>query len=181
MKSLREELEGSQTTYKQSEVISSEDGIVNLAFEKDPSDGVDKMPGSKKVVLPENKGLFQQYGGIALTLFASITISFGSLLVKILHQDYSLAPEASGFWRYIGMVIISLPMLMYHQCCAPKDSMKYGSVYHGVLPLTENWRSAMALLVRNFASINFSIQMRSIYTALSVNDSRSEGYLEPRG
>ena len=135
-------------------IITPDEGVINLAYQKDPGNEKGAVQASAimspecQAVPPENKGFFRQYGGIGLTILASLALSTASLAVKVLKENYNLEPSNAGFWRYTGIFVISLPLFLYHQCCALEDLTKHGSVFYAISPLKEKWGIALSLLVR---------------------------------
>jgi hypothetical protein len=97
---------------------------------------------------------WRQYGGIILTLIASLCFSLSVLFVKVL-KGYGFDAYGASFWRYTGVTIPIIPVLMYYECGSGKSHEKNEngnkkSVFDTVWPVFENgnWRTWIGLLVR---------------------------------
>ena len=141
-------------------------GIENLGLEKDDNldceKGKEEKVGAivrpeklmKKDEMPLKKGPLRQYGGMGLTLLASMLFSFVTLMVKILHQRYGFDPEDASFWRYAGITVPSIPILIYFESCKAQEKKKSSSVFDSVWPLNEKWRNVLGLLVSFFPVVD---------------------------
>ncbi|CAG7833424.1 unnamed protein product [Allacma fusca] len=163
-------------------------GIDNPALEKDLEGGQAQKPENSKTKEGEKsegkdeKSFLRQYGGMTLTLAASLLFSLVILLVKML-QPYGFSADDSSFWRYAGITLPSIPILMYFECCrgTSKNEKKNGSVFDTVWPLNknDNWKNVVGLLARGILGGSSVILRYFAVEHMTIGDASVISYSSP--
>jgi len=97
--------------------------------------------------------IWKHYGGMILTLLASLSFSLCVLFVKIL-GDYGFDAYGASFWRYAGITVPIIPVLFYIECRnhnSPdnENQIPRKSIFDTVWPVFHNgnWKTCLGLLV----------------------------------
>ena len=88
---------------------------IDVPTSQNPSDPAEE---TKK---PPRTG-WRRYIGMIMAFSASLNFSFGVLFAKLL-QDYGYTGNCNSFWRYLGVSVPAVPLLLYYElgCNSPKD------------------------------------------------------------
>ena len=79
----------------------------------------------------DKKG-WKRYGGIIFGLSASFFFSLSVMMAKLLKENYNEDPLNVSVFRYMGVLVPSIPIVLYHQCISPGDR-----IFQTVLPLKD--------------------------------------------
>jgi hypothetical protein len=81
-----------------------------------------------------NKKGWRKYGGLFFGLISSLCFSLTLILVKILRENYSFHAINLGVWRFLGILIPSLPNALFYHNFTPEN------VLDTIYPLKKNLR-----------------------------------------
>jgi len=96
---------------------------------------------------PTTTGGWRSYIGMILTLVSSLLFSSSSLFAKVL-QPYGFGGNSSSFWRYLGVTLPAIPLLLFFDCNERRTAHR--SVFDTIWPMNKDgkWKTVIGLLAR---------------------------------
>jgi len=115
-----------------------------------------------------------------LTLTASLFFSIAILIVKVL-KDYGFQAYGASFWRYLGVTVPCIPLLMYYECRPARKTDGSLSVFSTVWPMHKNgnWKTIIGLFSRGLIGSTSVILRYFALQYLTIGDTSVITYSTP--
>ncbi|XP_021959979.1 solute carrier family 35 member G1 isoform X2 [Folsomia candida] len=131
----------------------------------------------------------KRYGGMILTVTASVFFSLVTLMVKML-SAYGADQYGSSFWRYLGITIPTIPIFAFYECGpggksrrekSIKETGSPGSLFDTVWPIfkDDNWKTCIGLFMRGLIGSSSVILRYYALQYLSIGDTSVITYSTP--